>query len=211
MTNNKYINPLIHILCYSLVFSGCSNAKNNKLKQNDFSNIASCHIRKNFELKEYLIKVSKRILLVSDKPDLNLNFNVKEYHKEIINIDKNGTITISRKALEALRDESQLATIIGYSIIQSDPKYKNIRIFNSEQDAVKYDQQNIINLSKAGYNPLALIELQEIINKNNWLSGIFLQPMTTTRIEINKNFIRNLPNGSLRTEYAYQKILGLQD
>ncbi len=216
MTYHKYRKLFITTLFCCAVFGGCSNIKINDSNALIKASAAN-YLKKNSELEEYVAKVSKRILMVSDAPSLNCKFIITNENKKIIEINKSGIITISRKTLETLKDEAQLAAIISYIMVQFKPEYKNKTSFFSESEAISYDKLSMVCLARAGYNPMAAIELQEIyhgkgIRHSNWLNNVFLKyNISAARINTNKRTLENLPKSAERSEQNYQKNLGLQE
>lgn len=213
MKYHKHHKLFIIILFSCAIFGGCSNAKTNI--GNFTSN--SIYVKKNSELEEYLLKINNRLLMVSDNPNINCTFVVNNSSKKMFHIDRRGIITISRNTLAALVDEAQLAALLSYAIVQFKSEYKNKHSFNSDNDALKYDQHSMAYLAKAGYNPMAAIELQEIYhnqtkNHADWLNPVFLgYPVSSSRLATNAKLLVKLPKGAHRSDLNYQRNIGLND
>lgn len=174
------------------------------------SNIHSCYITKNsyrqyFEqIIEYVDRVGKKLLIVSENTninDLNINFIFKNTDKLILNINsQHNSIIISKGLLEHLQDEAELAAILAFSIVVLEQEY-----FNNIQDV---DQQIINYIYKAGYDPMAFVNLQEeyLVNKNNtynWLKSVFYHDIDQNTVNINKNCALFLTKGTDRAKERY--------
>lgn len=155
------------------------------------------------QTKEYISRVGKRLLIISDSKKLNkinIIFKFKNTTKSFINIDNN-QIIITKGILYYLEDEAELAAILAIVLVSLDAKICS-----------DFDERVINYLYKAGYDPMAFIGLQqEYLNnkskKNNWLYAIFLNNsnnITKVTVNINKQLASSLSRGTQRFEQRYR-------
>lgn len=178
-------------------------------------NINSCVARGKYyqyigQISEYINRIGKRLLIVSEEANinkLNINFIFKNTHKLLLNINSHhNSVVISKGLLEHLQDEAELAAILALSIVILEQEY-----FNKHQDNQHIDEQIINYIYKAGYDPMAFVELQEeyLVNKDNtynWLKSIFLYNsynIAKNTVDINKNFALYLTKGTERAKERY--------
>jgi hypothetical protein len=161
----------------------------------DFSN-------KYNQTEEYISRVGKRLLIISDSKNLNkinIIFKFKNTNKTFISINDN-QIIITKGILYYLHDEAELAAILAIALVSLDA-----------QNFSDFDERVINYLYKAGYDPMAFIELQQeyLINKRkkyNWLYAIFLNNLnniTKVTVNINKQLASSLSRGTQRFEQRY--------
>ena len=145
--------------------------------------------------EEYVNRVAKRVSMVSDRPTDNFNVTVDNTNSIEFSIDaEQHTLTISQGTLEQLKDEAQLATVLTIAISR----------LNNTRDI---DRETANTLYKAGYDPNALLDLQEQYSNqhNAWLSEVFVTPPSASSIDANKAFIDKMPKGLLRDSENYTK------
>lgn len=149
--------------------------------------------------EEYVARVAKRIQTVSDRPTENVNIRVLETSDpELVLDDESKTISISKGALGQLRDEAELAATLSMAMAR----------LENNQNA---DQETVQALYKAGYDPRAMLDLQqqyfytENSNQAHWLNSVFTQPPTSATMDANKAIIDKMPKGLLRGSEIYQQ------
>ena len=126
-------------------------------------------------------------------------FHVTDEANPELLLDKaNNSVTLSRGLLHELNDEAELAAILGLSISKL-AYYPDI------------DRSTIKFLTRAGYDPRALVDLQQhyyeasASTQNHWLSTIYKYPPTVEALEQNKAFTSKAPKGLQRGVENYQK------
>lgn len=198
------IKLLMLVILTAELFTACS------------SNINSCAARGNYlqyieQTSEYINRIGKRLLIVSENANinkLNINFIFKNTHKLLLDINSHhNSVIISKGLLEQLQDEAELSAILALSIVILEREY-----FNENQEAQEDIDKKIINyIYKAGYDPMAFVDLQEeyLVNENNaynWLKSIFshnVHHINKNTINTNKNFALCLTKGTERAKERY--------
>ena len=113
--------------------------------------------------------------------------------------------------------------VLGTAIAARDKDYGNLVVGGANVAAQlmmqKYgrdaeresDRYGMIYMSKAGYDPQGAVDLQESFvrlsenRRTDWLSGLFAShPPSQERVELNKQFLAELPAGGVRGEEAYR-------
>lgn len=171
----------------------CSSCTDNlhKVKQ-----LASYNV-----IEEYINRVGKRLLIVADNPtlattdikfklDLNKNCFIKVNTEQQI-------IIITRGMLEQLQDEAELAAILAMALTD----LAKIPIEDCDEKIIKH-------LYRAGYDPMAFVELEEefLTNKHkevNWLESVFSIGITNYKINFNKKLATSLSKGMQRAKQHY--------
>lgn len=151
------------------------------------------------QTEEYITRVGKRVTLVSNRPSTNYNFRVID--TEELNLDINRethTISISEGLLQQLKDEAELATVLLLSALRLGPTT------NLDRDTATF-------LSRAGYDPRAMLDLQEqyfhTANKkqNHWMQVIYPIAPSAGTIMSNKIMLEKMPKGLSRDEEDYKR------
>lgn len=190
----------IAICCANIL--ACSNTDpimtHNETSRID-QNLITDYLTPNSPAEEYIARVGKRVLIVSDQPHTHYKFLVSTTTQAEIQLDKtNNSITVSQGLLEILNDEAELAATL--TIAMSKMAYYP-----------DLDRNAMITLARAGYDPLAMVDLQEQYyyaaehNQSHWLKTIYSLPPTDTAISINKAFASKMSKGLLRGSETYQK------
>ncbi|HSX20863.1 MAG TPA: hypothetical protein VLG38_07070 [Gammaproteobacteria bacterium] len=147
--------------------------------------------------EEYVNRVAKRIILVTDRPDNNYNFHVVISADPTLTIDREtNTITISQGALQQLKDEAELDATLTLSMERL-------------ENATNEDQTTATTLANAGYDPEAMLDLQEQYlyaahsQNETWMRDLFATPPTSSSITENKTMLKKMPKGLLRGADTY--------
>lgn len=136
---------------------------------------------------EYVNRVAKRVIEVSAQPESKYQFRVVESINPGVAYDKeSNSILVSSALLNQLNDEAELAAVLSLGVA----KYSQ----TPQSDNITIDY-----LYRAGYNPKALVDLQEqylhnvsASNRNYWLSNLSAEPITPSSIHYNKTIIQNM-------------------
>jgi predicted Zn-dependent protease len=201
---NRELKQVI-ILLATIGLAGCSedystlDAKQpGRIKQATYAN----HTKPKSSIEEYVSRVGKKTIIVSNNANAIYRFSVNSSSTPEIEFDlENNTITVSHGLLANLHDEAELAAVLTRSMAK----------LSHEPEP---DRATLNNLFRAGYDPQALIDLQEqyIFAKNSggdmWLSTIYTIPIDESNIEANKVIVSKMPKGLLRGMDEYQKQLG---
>ena len=192
-TNNKL---LFASICCIVLIIGCTPNTHRSLKKQ------TCFI-----VEEYVNRIIKRLLIVSESPKLpklDLKFNLNLTNKIVFKVNQERyQITISKGILEKLQDEAELAAILAMALTTLEP----IAPYN-------FDKKIINHMYKAGYDPMAYVALQEkyLVEPNinhNWLKTLFsinpnnLEEITQFNIDENKKLTLNLSRGLQRGQQRY--------
>jgi len=189
------IKHLFIVLGCIIIIAGCTPNIDQDLKK---KNPNTSHI-----IEEYISRVGKRLLIVSDDPELpslDIKFHFYNSNDQFFNVDlKTNKITVSKGMLEGLQNEAELAAILAIAL--ETIGHRNLSNIDS----------NVINyMYKAGYDPMVFVELQEecLDNKKdpdyNWLETLFFPTeLTTSKIEANKKLALTLPQGMQRAQQRY--------
>lgn len=195
----KKLTSLLLILC----LTGCAADRSSldtyqKTARMD-NNLVEKYQQANSITEEYVSRIAKRVSMVNDRPSDNFTINVLKTQDVEYSLDpETRTIIISQGALNKLKDEAELATILTVGMA---------RIDNSPN----IDRETATLLYKAGYDPQAMLDLQEqyFYRQQNWLSEVFPYPPTPGSITANQTMIEKMPKGLLRGSENYnQQING---
>lgn len=188
----------------AIVLIGCSDRRSLETYQQSRRTdpeLITRYQETNSATEEYVNRVAKRVMSVSDRSAQNYNFQVEMDADPILNIDpESNTIIITKGALRELHDEATLAATLTLCMEKLD------RAHNVDQGTVQA-------LASAGYDPHALLDLQEryvySTNRNNqeWLAELFANPPTASTIQANKLLIDKLPPGGSRGREHYLKMV----
>lgn len=133
-------------------------------------------------VSEYVNRIAKKIIIVSDQSSINYQFSVNDNPIPEISFDQeDNKIIVSSGLLQNLSDEAELAAILSLAMA----KYAGL---------ADPDQATINYLYRAGYDPRALIDIQE----QGLYANLYATPVTASTIEYNKHRIASLPKGLLR-------------
>jgi predicted Zn-dependent protease len=153
--------------------------------------ILSKHGRATTSIEEYINRVGKRVLLVSNNPDIDFQYHYSSSNEQILELDPATiTITVSRGLLKNIKDEAQLAALLTISMS---------KLSNSSD----IDKGTIIYLSRAGYDPEALVNIQE--SQADYLKLIYTSLPDAATINANKIAISKLPQGLKRGVEDFNK------
>ena len=204
------------------------------------------------ELTRYVQRVGQKLAAVSDQPELPYEF-------EIINSSvpnawalPSGKIAINRGLLTELKNEAQLAAVLGHEIVHaaarhsaqrlqqgmllnaglaglgmmvSDNDFRQIILGGAGLGAslalAKYGRNHELEsdaygmdyMARAGYDPMAAVELQEIFvelsksHQSSWLEGLFAShPPSEERVAKNRLQAMQLTAlGNFRGEQEYSR------
>ncbi len=193
----------ILILLLILCINGCTNRSSLETYHNSTrtnNDVTAAYHEPDSQAEEYINRVAKRILLVTNRPIVNYRF---ETHKNstpaLVLSDHEGkhNIDISTGALQSLDDEAQLAVVLSMSIerFTRSMSYKSV----------------IDTLYMAGYDPTALVELQQeyLYDKASydWLGAVFPKSLSDSDIQSTKNMLGKKPQGLLRNAENYKQLI----
>ena len=151
--------------------------------------------------EEYINRIGKRVMLVSSRPSINYNFRVLNTEELNLDIDREThTISISEGLLQQLKDEAELAAVLMLSALRMDY-------------ATNVDRDTATFLSRAGYDPRAMLDLQEQYfyslnrnsDQNHWMQVIYPVAPSAGTITANKAMLENMPKGLTRDMEEYKK------
>ena len=142
-------------------------------------------------VEEYINRIGKKILVVSAHPGMNFQFKSISAADQILELDQaSNTVALSHGLLKNLKDEAELAAILTLSM------EKLAHSNDIDQDTIKY-------LFRAGYDPQALIDLQQ--NQAEFLQVIYTTSPSADIIEKNKDTVSRVPLGLKRGAEEYSK------
>ena len=210
----------ITIFYCSVIITGCSDILHSTNNHKHYGH----HNNHNFNaIEEYISRIGKRLLIVSNDVKLAnvhiiFDFNTSNTPSLTINYDQkfnhtsHNIITISKGLLDSLQDEAELATVLAISL---ESLYSND--FASSNDSVAHSADNRIlnHLYKAGYDPMAFVELQneyltEKDPEHSWLKPLFLPiNLNKQRVAINKKTVLTMPSGLQRGKQRYLSSMNL--
>lgn len=215
MTKKKFINNLLTlflITSFSMLLGGClsTSAPENLSENSDDpyrSYIYSDTIKKRkptIDIEEYVSRVGKKVILVSDYPEAEHSFKVQNTSSQPFTISENGNITISKDALLTLQDEAELAVVLAHAINRINTNFQ--KLSSSEEDN---DVASVI--SRAGYDPSAIVDIQERYlnnpSSNEWLSTITYNEINQQRVANSKQIVSKSPKGLCRNKNNYINIV----
>lgn len=188
-----------------LTLSGCGNNQDSLVTHRQTSRIdngvVATYAPSESSTEEYVNRVGKRVLLVSDRHSNNYNFSVLEESQPVFAVNtETHSVIISRGVLQQLKNEAELAAALALGIAKLD------NASNIDKDAANL-------LSMAGYDPHAILELQQQYfyaannNQAHWLQNIYPTPPTAGAITTNEVMLKKMPKGLLRGEDEYNKEL----
>lgn len=167
--------------------------------------VVASYKQTNSAKEEYVNRVAKRVIMVSDRPDNNYNIEILDTHEPVLQIDsETHTVAISEGVLHNLRDEAELAAALTLGMARLD-------------NSPNIDKETAVYLSRAGYDPHAMLDLQEQYfsfsqnGKQHWLQELYPTPPSAGTIAANRMMIQKMPQGLLRGSESYQqKVLNEQ-
>jgi predicted Zn-dependent protease len=163
-------------------------------------NVTSSYKAADSETEEYVSRIAKRVAMVSDRPNSNYNIEVLDTSDPILEINReSNTVIISNGVLSNLRDEAQLAAALtmGMARLENSP---NI------------DRETAVYLSRAGYDPYAMLDLQEQYfyaaqhGQQHWLHNLYPSAPSAGTIAANRVMLQKLPKGLARDTDSYKNI-----
>lgn len=196
----------LSLVLLTLSLIGCGSQYNTVKKHQQTARIDSIEVNKEHQatskLEEYVNRVNKRLQVVSERPSSKYFFAVVDSKELALSYDPDTrTILISRGLLTQLHDEAELAATLSLSIAK----------FSGETNP---DRETVSNLYRAGYDPKAMLELQEQYfhaahaGQDHWLKVIYNMPPTAGTITANKLMISNMEEGLQRDSDDYHKQVG---
>lgn len=193
----------LFVITAALMLSACFNNQNSlKTHQQtarlDNETVAQYEPSKS-ETEEYISRVGKRVTLVSNRPTTNYNFRVLNTEEPSLELDREThTVVISEGLLQRLKDEAELATVLLLSALRLDQNA------NLDRDTATF-------LSRAGYDPRAMLDLQEQYfhssnnKQNHWMQVIYPKAPSAGTIMSNRIMLEKMPKGLARDEEDYKK------
>lgn len=143
--------------------------------------------------EEYVKRVGKKVAIVSDDPDTDLDIRITS--QEGTFIESNGNkVVISRGYLKQLKSEAQLAAVLG-------------QIIAKMQNKQSVDKSSMEYMARAGYDPKALSEMQEhaVTTSNNGLQSQVHNGVDESTVSNNREYAKRFPKGLKTNEFDYQK------
>jgi predicted Zn-dependent protease len=194
---------LFIVVAAALFLCSCSNDHSSLKTHKQTGRINNHHITEykapESKLEEYVSRVGKRVTLVSGQDHVTYNFRVLNTEEPSLEIDRTThTISLSEGVLRQLQDEAELATVLLLSALGID------HIVNLDRDTATI-------LARAGYDPHAMLDLQEqyfhSVNRNetHWMRTIYPIPLSAGTITSNKIMLEGMPKGLARDEEDYKK------
>lgn len=166
--------------------------------------IAQQPIQVTSALDEYINRIAKKLITVSDQPQINFIFKVISSRTAGLAFDQeDNSILVSSALLAQIIDEAELAAVLSLGLA----KYGNLP---------DPDKITINNLYRAGYDPQALIDLQEQYflarpeQPMQWLSTLYTWPISNSAISYNKTLLKNMPIGLARDAESYREAIRSQ-
>lgn len=195
---------LLCLALMALLVSGCFNNHSSLASYQQSSrtnpNLAANYSETNSPAEEYVNRVAKRIMVVSNRPANKYNFVVTNDNVPALNLDvENNTVTISTGALRELKDEAELAAALTMSMERLD-------------NTPNFDKAAVNALFMADYDPHAVLDLQEQYlygsgRGEHWMQEIFPTPLTEKQILETKNLVDKMPNGLQRGAENYNQLI----
>lgn len=113
-------------------------------------------------------------------------------------------------AQQTLKDKENRELLVGATLVGAEL----ILLKYSRKAELEADSYGMRYMSKAGYDPMAAVQLQEMFlrlaenESSNWLTGLFLtHPPTEERLEANRKSASKLPKGGFIGAEEYEKIM----
>lgn len=195
---------MYQLLCVVLIlcFCGCSDRRSLATYQQNGridKGIAANYKETQSPTEEYVNRVAKRIMVVSDRPANKYTFVVTNDYYPALSLDSNdNTVTISKGALDTLKSEAELAATLTFCMERLD-HVSNI------------DVETATTLYKAGYDPMALLDLQRQYlatkNTDNWLQALFPNSISEAEIKANQLVVEKMQQGLLRNSEQFDQII----
>lgn len=193
------------VICIILAISGCSNNRGSLETHQQTGRIdnqlATAYAPSESSTEEYVNRIGKKVILVSDRPDSNYNFRVLDDSDAVFSINsETKSVIISNGVLHQLTDEAQLAAALALGIA-------------SLNNVPQPDKEATYSLSRAGYDPRAVLELQQqYFNAANnshtyWLQGVYPTPPTAGSIANDELMLKKMPQGLFRGTEDYHTEL----
>ncbi len=175
------------------------------------------------ELGDYVRSVGNKLVKVSDRPALPYEFIVLNNSVPNAWALPGGKIAVSRGLLIELRNEAELAAVLGHEIVHAaarhDAAARDAQLIGKKYDRdaeLEADRHSITLLARAGYDPRAAITLQEMFvrlfkgEKSAWLEGMFAaHPPSPERVEAGNASAETLPSSGLLGAESYQAQIAL--
>lgn len=193
------------VICIILAVSGCANnlgsLETHQQTGRIDNHLATAYAPSESSTEEYVNRIGKKVLLVSDRPDANYNFRVLDDSNAVFSVNyESKSVIISSGVLHQLKDEAQLAAALALGIA-------------SLNNVTAPDKDAAYSLSRAGYDPHAVLELQQqyfnAANNNQpyWLQGVYPTPPTAGSIANDELMLKKMPQGLYRGAEDYHKEL----
>lgn len=213
-TTISALNKLLLAIVGTIVLTGCKMQSNFQTRAN-----ANAYLKSNKQvfvsrstLEEYVSRIGKRLIIVSDNPHNDYRFMVTDNSKQQIIIKDDNQITLTRGLLASLPDEAALAAVLSKAIVISEYDLNNPE---HPMQGINYqllDVKSMQYTARAGYDPNAIVELQanylqqSLPNRSNWLHSLFMQSNWEAH-QKNKQALKQFPKGLLRGKDRYIQIL----
>jgi hypothetical protein len=164
----------------------------------------------------YVTRLAKRLLIVMHEEQQKTTpiIHIVDKQEASITMALSGKLTISTELLRQLNDEAELATVLIRTILTL--KYQQIYLTDTlaTPQLISIDSDCLTYLSRAGFDPHALIDLEQIyINPKHpryqaWIRAIFktLPPDASAMMTIQQK-LKTIPHKGLqRNSEQYQSI-----
>lgn len=204
-------------------------------------------------LTRYVSSVGQKLAAVSDRKDLPYEFVVLNNDVPNAWALPGGKIAINRGLLVMLKDEAQLASVLGHEIVHAAARHGATQMTNAtllnigaqtiglvtqnnqygsligigtnigagawqasygRSQELESDEYGIEYMVRAGYDPYAAVELQEIFLKlsgnreSNFLEAwMASHPPSAQRVARNKELAAKYGSGGKRNEQAYARAI----
>lgn len=154
------------------------------------------------EVEEYLNRVSKRIVLISDTPTKNIQVKLVDDEKANAFKEENN-IYMSKGLLKKLENEAELASILSYMMVD---EYDEIT--NHKVKAMKKDKKAISYVKYAGYAPEASYTMQNRLKNESEEFFNETYPVFEERIEETQKNSAKSQKGLKVGEDVYLEMTG---
>lgn len=192
-------------ICMMLPIMACNNNRSSLETHQQTARIdgqiVASYVPSESSSEEYVSRIGRKILLVSDRPDSNYNFKVMDSSDALLAINATThSVIISQGALLQLKSEAQLAAALAFGLA----KLNNVT--NPDKEVAQ-------TLVLAGYDPHAVLELQQQYfyaanhGKYYWLQTLYPNPPTAGTITSDELMLKKMPQGLSQGIEEYQKEL----
>jgi beta-barrel assembly-enhancing protease len=163
-------------------------------------------------LHEYVNRIGKKITLVSNDPNLRIQFSLSDSKTPQIK-QKSNRLYISTSLISLLEDEAELAAIIAHELAHKNQKHNASTFFSTytAYEEIAADKLAMKYISRAGYDPKALIDLQTRFksytdNDSNLTKGyIARHALSEQRLTSATKSLKKLPKNFNRNKEIFAK------